>query len=393
MNAEWVSAQPAVDPVSLSARFRDMFGTLPNLFRAPGRVNLIGEHTDYNEGFVMPVALDLSCWIAAARRADRTIVVHSINADQTASIDVDAVPGRTGAWVDYVAGVAAMLRSYGAGRGANLLVHSEVPPGAGLSSSAALEVSVATALLGLEGVSLDPTTVARLCQRAENEVVGAAVGIMDQYTAVHARAGAALMLDCRALQHRQIPLPPDVRIVACNSMIRHSIAGGEYNTRRAECAAAVLKLKERNPAVTSLRDVDLPCLEAARETLGDRLFRRARHVVTENARVIVAADALDRHDLSSLGPLLAASHRSLRDDYEVSIFELDLLVDAAVESPGVHGSRMTGGGFGGCTINLVDESAVEEFRSRITNRYESATGLKPDIFVSRSADAAGAVDA
>ena len=392
MNAESLSATTSVVPSSLSARFRDMFGATPRLFRAPGRVNLIGEHTDYNDGFVMPVALNLSCWVAAAPRADRTLVVHSINAEATAAVDVDTVPSRTGSWVDYVAGVATMLREHGMAQGANLLVHSEVPAGAGLSSSAALEVGIATALMDLWRISLDPTTVARLCQRAENEVVGAAVGIMDQYTAMHAREGTALMLDCRTLQHRLIALPSEIRIVACNSMVRHSIAAGEYNRRRAECIAALAKLRERDPGIGSLRDVNLSMLGAARESLGDLLFRRARHIVTENARVVRAAEALERRDSSALGVLMAESHRSLRDDYEVSAPELDILVDAASGSPGLYGSRMTGGGFGGCTVNLVHAEAVDVFRSRIMARYEAATGLKPEIYVSGSADAAGAVD-
>ena len=392
MNAESLSAAAAVDPGTLSSRFRDLFGGTPRLFRAPGRVNLIGEHTDYNDGFVMPVALDLSCWVAAAPRNDRRIVVHSVNADETATVDIDAAPVRIGAWPDYIAGVSSMLRAHGAAHGASLLVHSEVPPGAGLSSSAALEVAVATALLDLAGVPLDPTTIARLCQRAENEVVGAACGIMDQYTAVHARAGNALMLDCRSLQHRLIPLPATLRIVACNSMVRHSIAGGEYNRRRAECIAAVAKLAEHDPGVTSLRDVDLARVEEARASLGDLLFRRARHIVTENARVILAALALEACDPAALGRLMAESHRSLRDDFEVSAPELNLLVDAARENPGVLGTRMTGGGFGGCTVNLVDEEFVDDFRAHMLTRYEAVTGLKPDIYVSGSAGAAGALE-
>ena len=391
MTAESLSTPSSVDPAFLAARFREMFDAKPRLYRAPGRVNLIGEHTDYNDGFVMPVALDLSCWVAASSRRDRTIVVHSINADQTVSIQPEAAPGRTGAWLDYVAGVIAMLLEEHVQTGANLLLHSEVPAGAGLSSSAALEVAVAVALLDLAGISLDRTAIARLCQRAENDVVGAAVGIMDQYTAVHAEAGAALMLDCRTLTHRRIPLPPEVRIVACNSMVRHSNASGEYNTRRAECAAAVAKLREDDPGIANLRDVDLPRVEAARANLGDVLFRRARHVVTENARVLEAADALEGGNPRALGPLMAASHRSLRDDYEVSVRELDILVEAASGSPGVYGSRMTGGGFGGCTVNLVHEEAVDEFRSRIAASYEAATGLTPDVYVSASAGAAGGV--
>jgi len=392
VTGELSSAASAVDPAVLSARFRQMFDGDPRVFRAPGRVNLIGEHTDYNDGFVMPVALELSCWVAAAVRTDRTITVHSLNADQTAFIHVDAAPQRTGTWVDYIAGVAAMLREHGANAGASLLVHSEVPAGAGLSSSAALEVAVATALLDLAGVSLDPTTIARLCRRAENDVVGAAVGIMDQYTAVHARAGAALMLDCRALRHHPIPVPSEVRIVACNSMVRHSIADGEYNQRRAECAVAAAMLKERHPGVTSLRDADLLQLEESRERLGDVLYRRARHVISENARVILAAHALQTGDLAALGPLMADSHASLRHDFEVSVPELDLLVEAATGLAGVYGARMTGGGFGGCTVNLVHEASVEVFRGAVTERYEAATGRKPDIYVSGAAEAARRVD-
>jgi galactokinase len=391
MNAESLSALPTVDPIALSARFRDTFAESPRLFRAPGRVNLIGEHTDYNDGFVMPVALDLSCWVAAAPRQDRTIVVHSLNAAQVATIQIDPAPGRSGRWLDYVAGVAAVLRGHGVETGANLLLHSEVPAGAGLSSSAALEVAVATALLALAGRSLDPTLVARLCQQAENEVVGAATGIMDHYTALHARVGTALILDCRRLQHRLIPFPAELRIVACNSMVRHSIAGGEYNRRRIECAEAVATLKKWGSRIDSLRDAHLPGLEDARESLGDLLFRRARHVVTENVRVIRAAWALEAHDLAMLADLMAESHRSLRDDYEVSVRELDLLVEAAAGGPGVHGSRMTGGGFGGCTVNLVHQDAIEAFRAQITARYEAATGVRPETYVSGAAGAAGAV--
>ena len=391
MTAESLSTASAVDPATLSARFCQMFDGYPRVFRAPGRVNLIGEHTDYNDGFVLPMALELSCWVAAAPRNDRTIAVHSLNAGQTAAVQLDAAPQRTGTWVDYVAGVAAMLREHGADAGANLLVHSEVPAGAGLSSSAALEVAVATALLDLAGVSLEPTTIARLCQRAENDVVGAAVGIMDHYTAVHARAGVALMLDCRALRHHAIPVRSDVRIVACNSMVRHSIAGSEYNRRRAECAAAVAILKQR-PGVTSLRDADLLHLEASRERLNDVLYRRARHVITENARVILAAHARQTGDLAALGPLMADSHASLRHDYEVSVPELDLLVEAASGLPGVYGARMTGGGFGGCTVNLVHQEAVDGFREAVTARYQTATGRRPDIYVSGAAESARRVD-
>jgi galactokinase len=377
----------------VTARFHELFGQPPALYRAPGRVNLIGEHTDYNEGFVMPVALDLSCWVAAAPRTDRRLVVRSENAAETVTVDLERPVARTGQWIDYVAGVATMMRTLGEVRGGNLLIHSEVPAGAGLSSSAALEVASALAIADISGLTLERTAIATLSQRAENEVVGARVGIMDQYNAVHARAGTALVLDCRALEHRHIPLPPGVRIVACNSMVRHSIAGGEYNKRRQECNEAVRTLQRSFPDVSSLRDVDMPRLEGARSALGDLLYRRARHIVTENERVLAAARALEMQDLDSLGRLMAESHRSLRDDYDVTVRELDTLVEAASDVPGVLGARMTGGGFGGCTVNLVDERAVDTFCHVVADRYDTATGLKPDIYVSEPADAGGRVDA
>jgi galactokinase len=383
----------AVDQASLSAAFQELFGTTPLLFRAPGRVNLIGEHTDYNDGFVMPCALNLSCWIAAARRDDRRIVVRSMNADDTGAFNVDDPPARTGGWTDYVAGVSHMLGQHGVAAGANLLICSDVPAGAGLSSSAALEVAVATALIDLAGTELEPATIARLCQQAENEVVGAPVGIMDQFVATHARAGHALVLDCRSLQHRQVPLPSWIRIVACNSMVRHSNVRGPYNDRRGECRAALATLSERVPGLASLRDADLTLLDKARTELGDVLFRRARHVVTENARVIRAAAALDAGDFDTLAALMADSHRSLRDDFEVSVPELDLLVATAAEHPGVYGARMTGGGFGGCTVNLVHEEAVETFRRRILEQYETGTGVTPAVYVSIAAGAAEPIDA
>ncbi len=393
MTAESLPTAADVDPAALTSTFRELFARRPRIFRAPGRVNLIGEHTDYNEGFVMPVALDLWCWVAAAPRSDRTIVIHSVNADETVTLDLDAVWQRTGRWPDYIAGVSSMLRAHGVLQGADLVVHSEVPAGAGLSSSAALEVGVATALLDLSGTALDSLTLARLCQRAENEIVGAACGIMDQYTATHGRAGHALLIDCRSLQHRLLPLPAHLRIVACNSMVRHSIAAGEYNRRRRECEAAVEILGGIHPGVRSLRDVGLTQLERAAASLGDVLSRRARHILTENERVLRTAEALEARDLDRLSPVMAASHRSLKEDFEVSARELDLLVEATRDVSGVYGSRMTGGGFGGCTVNLVHEEAVEEFGRLVATRYATSTGVRPEVYVSTAADAAGVVDA
>ena len=354
-------------------------------------MNLVGEHTDYNNGLVMPAALDRSCWVAAASRDDGMVVVYSEDMRATAEIPVAEPPERTATWRDYVAGVVAMLAAHGVPlSGADLLIASDVPAGAGLSSSAALEVGVATALLGLANHRLAPDVVARLCQRAENEVVGAQCGIMDQYVACHAEAGFALLLDCRTVAHRLIATPDDVVIVACNSMVRHSIAAGEYNRRRQECAAAVATLASRDRQILSLRDVTPEFLEDSRANLGDLLYRRVRHVVTENARVEQLATALAERHVSAIASLMAESHRSMRDDYEISCPEIDFLVDRASTLEGVYGARMTGGGFGGCTVNLVHDSAVGDVVERLSTEYRARTGIRLEAYVS---DAAGRASA
>ncbi len=285
-----------------------------------------------------------------------------------------------------------MLRRSGhAIGGATLLVHSDVPPGAGLSSSAALEVGLATALLDLAGATAEPSAIARMCQQAEHEYVGARCGIMDQFIACHARTGTALMLDCQSLEHHFVPLAPPLRIVVCNTKVQHSVAGGDYNRRVEECEAGVAALAKARPGLRSLRDADLSLLESCRREMSETVFRRCRHVITENQRVHRMAAALDRHDLGAVGPLMADSHRSLRDDYDVSCPELDLLVELADDLPGVFGARMTGAGFGGCTVNLVHTEALNEFHFRIGEGYEQRTGIRPDIYVSEAAGAAARI--
>jgi galactokinase len=360
---------------------------LPRSFRAPGRVNLIGEHTDYNEGFVMPVAIELATCVEVSERANRRLVVDSENYRETREFDLDdPEPLARGHWSDYVRGVAVMLER--AGRhigGAALRVRSDVPIGAGLSSSAAIEVASALALLRGESVqsAAERTALARLCQRAENQFVGVRCGIMDQFIACHARAGHALMLDCRTLEYRFAALPRGVKLVIANTMVRHSLAGGEYNRRRAEC--------ERGAAFFGrpLRDVTLGELERDCRGLPDPVYKRCRHVIAENARVIAASAALERQDLQTFGDLMYRSHRSLRDDYEVSCAELDTMVEIAASAPGVYGSRMTGGGFGGCTISMVQEEHVEAFRETIVRRYREATGIDAAVYVSGAAEGAG----
>ena len=371
------------DTRAIKDRFYSHFRQEARLFRAPGRVNLIGEHTDYNEGFVLPAAIDLYCWTAIAPRSDTSIRVYSENFSESAEMDLAAPPRKArGHWSDYIFGVVQMLQSKGARlTGANLLISSDVPLGSGLSSSAALETCIATAFLSLARLDWPKKDLARLCQRAENEYVGARVGIMDQFACLCGEELAALMLDCRSLSFRPIPLPPEIKLVASNTMIKHALAAGEYNERRIECEEVVRRLSAKIPGITSLRDVTLQQLSACKNVISDTLYRRARHVITENARVQDFAAAMTRRDLHAVGPLLKASHASLRDDYEVSCRELDLMVSLNLAQPGVIGARMTGGGFGGCTISLVEARHTAPFVEAVRSAYEADTGLKPEIYV------------
>ena len=387
----------------LRANFRRHFGGEPTVCRAPGRVNLIGEHTDYNAGFVLPVAIDFHIYAAVRARRDGRLRMHSTHFDETVELAIAAEPatvkpGGGGRWSDYVWGVAQSLLAHGEMLpGADLLIHGEVPLGAGLSSSAALEMAAALALTQSAGRSLDPLTLATLCQRAENEFVGTRCGIMDPFTAAFGRAGYALCLDCRSLTYRAVPLEahhaPETaaaspRLVICNTMIRHRLAAGEYNKRREECERGVAALSRLMPDVQSLRDVPLDELLGARPRLDAVIFRRCRHVVTENARVLAAASALEDRDFERFGQLMRDSHSSLSQDYEVSCDELDLMVRLALEFDGLYGARMTGGGFGGCTVNLVRQESVERFRRFMGERYSQATGRRPEIYVCDSADGA-----
>lgn len=376
--------------IRLKERFSELYEGRPAVFRAPGRVNLIGEHTDYNEGFVMPSAIGFYTRVAAARREDRKLAVHSLNFSESREFDLDeSDPRPLGHWSDYVRGVAVMLERAGYRlSGASLVIEGEVPIGSGLSSSAAIEVATGYAMLSISGLEIDRMKLAVICRQAENEFVGARVGIMDQFISCFGEAGRAMMLDCRSLDHRALPLDPDARLVICNTMIRHALASGEYNVRRAECEAGVRHLKRSLPDVRALRDMTLEELTEYGKDLPEVIFKRCRHVVTENARVLHAANALAARDLNSFGVLMAASHRSLRDDYEVSCPELDLMVELASGRKGVYGARMTGGGFGGCTINLVGSESVSDFKREVARGYEEATGITPEIYVCAAASGA-----
>lgn len=389
---------------ALRARFLERFGSgeaSPRLFQAPGRVNLIGEHTDYNQGLVMPAAISRLTLIAARARADAKLHLVSGQIEGEAVADLrDLKP--QGGWADYVFGVAAALQQRGCSlRGAELAISSEIPLGAGLSSSAALEIGAGLALLALAGYAPgpgrrpEPDLLLRLAQaglQAEHEFVGTQCGIMDQSICAFARAGEAMLLDCRSLEREFVPLPSTCVLAICNTGVRHELAASEYNQRRQECEAAVAALQAFLPAVQSLRDLD----QAELTRWGSRLpavpRRRARHIVTENERVRQARAALIGGDLAALRDILAASHRSLRDDFEVSCPELDAMVAAAEEAPGFVAGRMTGGGFGGCTVNFVARDQAESFVAHVRATYHERMGTLPEIAVVTSADGASELD-
>ena len=374
--------------IALQKKFNALFAAEPRIFRAPGRVNLIGEHTDYNDGFVLPVALDFSTYVAIAPRSDRRLSIYSENISEQVECDLDDFQPRQH-WSDYPRGVAVLLQQSGVAlRGANLLIQGNVPIGSGLSSSAAIEVATALALVEINGLAMDRTALAKICQRTENEFVGLQCGIMDQFIACHGRGGHALLLDCRSLEYRLLPLSDAARLVICNTMVKHELANSEYNKRRAECEAGVKYLAQFLPHITALRDVSGNDLVMFGTGMPELIYRRCQHIVSENQRVLGAAAALEKNDLAAFGKLMNESHRSLRDDYEVSCRELDWLVASAQKIKGVYGARMTGGGFGGCTINLVRTENVEDFQRQISRDYQSETGYPPEIYVCTAADGA-----
>ncbi|MFN2533477.1 MAG: galactokinase [Pyrinomonadaceae bacterium] len=364
------------------------------VFRAPGRVNLIGEHTDYNDGFVMPAAIDFSTWVEVRPLAERRLSIYSENFDERVEFDLDSTdPVAKRHWSDYVVGVAVILERTGYRlRGANLRIRGEVPIGSGLSSSAAIEVSTALALLANASLEIDRMELVKLCRRAENEFVGAHVGIMDQFISCFGEAKKALLLDCRSLEYKLFPMSEAARLVVCNTMVKHALAGGEYNQRRAECELGVKHFAKLLPNIRALRDVNPEQLNKYGQDLSDVVFRRCRHVITENERVLKAGEALEHDNLNEFGYLMDESHRSLRDDYEVSCKELDLMVELARKVPGVFGARMTGGGFGGCTVNLVSVDHVEEVKKTVAEGYEKATNLVPEIYVCELANGAAEVN-
>ncbi len=414
-----------IDLGSLCSAFQQSFHSDPSLIvRAPGRVNLIGEHTDYNDGFVLPIAIDRAVWIAASSCVSHLATIAALDFDQSATFRItELAPGSSGGWIAYPAprsadspapeaqrsgvsrpstargwaaypaGVAWSLREAGyAVSGIDAVFASNVPIGAGLSSSAAVEVAFATAWDRLSGFDLPKPELARLCQRAENEYVGVKCGIMDQTISAMGRAGHALLLDCRDLSTQHVPLPPGYAIVAGDTKVKRSLASSAYNERRAQCEAAVRILQAHDPSIGALRDVTPEFLARYAHELPEAVRKRARHVVSENARVLESVEALRRGDVEAFGRAMIASHASLRDDYEVSCRELDAMVEAALRVEGVIGARMTGAGFGGCVVSLVRNDAVERFMREVPAAYKDATGIEPAVYVCRASDGAAPHD-
>jgi galactokinase len=376
----------------LREEFSSLSGAVPQVFSAPGRVNLIGEHTDYNDGFVLPMAIEQRTYVAGASNGTSRIRVRSVGWQETLEFDLaQAGTKRRGSWLDYVEGTARALIERGLPvAGADLVIDSNVPAGAGLSASAALELSVGMALSTLGGVA-EPNRVelALAGQAAEHEYVGTMCGIMDQYIAALGRTDTALLIDCRSLETQAVPLGlGTVSVLICDTRVKHQLSTSGYNSRRAECASACGILAQSLPGIRALRDVSLEDFERFAPLLPAVERRRCRHVVTENARTLAAAQALLAGDLHRVGQLMSQSHVSLRDDYEVSCPELDVAVEAAAAIPGVYGSRMTGGGFGGCTVTLVDVDAVDRVIAAVKKAYAERGWNAPELFASRAGEGA-----
>ena len=383
-----------IDTRKIAEAFQSRYPGNARIFWAPGRVNLIGEHTDYNGGFVLPMAINRGALVAIAARADRVLRVCSLNLDDSIELDLERLgSGHSGNWIDYVEGVAAALLANGLTlTGADAVLKSDISIGGGLSSSAALEISLAKALVSISFCSLDGLSLAHAGQRAEHVHVGIKCGIMDQYAAVFGVKNHAILLDCRSLEAKTIPINlKEHKLVICDSHVKHSLAASEYNMRRRDCELGVSQLSPAISGMESLRDITMSDLETHKSLLSPEVFRRCRHVVSENDRTLEAAGALAAGNVADLGRLMSASHSSLRDDYEVSCRELNLLVEIAISQPGVLGARMTGGGFGGCTVNLVEKQALETFRENVALEYQAQTQIHPDIFVVEASDGAAEI--
>ncbi len=371
------------DPAVFRSMHLARFQAAPAVFVAPGRVNLIGEHTDYAEGFVMPAAIDFATLAGISPRTDGRIVLYSENYGEERSYEASSLPAHaTQHWSDYPLGVVAILAGEGHRiPGFSLSLWGDVPLGSGLSSSAAVEVATALAVGSLVGAAYPGPVLARLCQRAENEFVGASCGIMDQFISANGQQDHALLLDCRDLCVRLAPIPAPVALVIANTMVKHSGAGGDYTTRRAEVEAACAVINGHRGSVPFLRDATLDDLERWGHEMTPASLKRARHVVSENLRTVAAAEALAENNLTELGRLMAEAHWSYSREFEGSCAEADAMVELAQDLPGLIGARLTGGGFGGCTINLVEQGQAAAFASALAGRYAARFAIQPQIHI------------
>jgi galactokinase len=374
---------------------KQRYGQDGRICAAPARVNLIGEHTDYTGGFVMPMAIGFHTLAVVSPRDDGQAIFYSVNYQEEAAFAI-ALLGREprGHWSDYPAGVLWSLLGEGIAIGGfSLSLAGDVPLGAGLSSSASVEVATAMALLGHAGVALPLEKVATLCRRAENEYVGAKSGIMDQFVVTGGVANRAMLIDCRSLEYELLPLPEQVRVVICNSMVKHAVATGEYGDRRDEVEAGQAVLRRELPGVELLRDATVADLEACKEGMTAASFARCRHIITENDRVTKARAALLQGDVTLFGELMVEAHASMRDDFAASCLEIDALVEIAMSQPGCFGARITGGGFGGCTVNIVSADSAENFADAMRREYAERTGIAAECFVCEASDGAMALAA
>ena len=363
--------------------FEEQFDARPEyVVRAPGRVNIIGEHTDYNDGFVLPMAIDRAVWMAVRRREDGRVWVRSLEQVTPTDFSLESIQHKDEGWSEYVKGMAAMLQAAGYHlAGWEGVLSSDVPVGSGLSSSAALEMATGCVFAAVSGFPFDGVEMARLGQKTENEWVGANTGIMDQMISANGKEDFALLIDCRDLSTEKIPLPESTAVLIMDTMTRHSHTESGYNDRRESCERAAAYF-----GASHLRDVSLKQLQAAEPDLDKITYRRARHVVTENQRVLDAVQAMKAGDAATLGELMNQSHASLREDFEVTNEALDVMAQAAQAQPGCFGARMTGGGFGGCAVALVEVDEAQRIATAVATQYEAATGLQPKIYVTSATD-------